>query len=71
MKNIVICCDGTKNKYDNPEKNTNVVKLFERLEADGAKQISFYHPGVGTYSSLQSNFRHWLRESWSPFPVPA
>lgn len=52
--NIVICCDGTRGKYDSEDKNTNVVRLFERLGPDGPDQISYYDPGVGTYSPLRS-----------------
>ena len=52
MKNIVICCDGTRGKYGAREKNTNVVRLFERLGQDGADQVSYYDPGVGTHSSV-------------------
>ena len=47
MKRIVICCDGTRGKYDAPDKNTNIVRLFERLGPDGPEQISYYDPGVG------------------------
>ena len=50
MKNIVICCDGTRGKYETGEKNTNVVRLFERLGSDGENQVSYYDPGIGTYS---------------------
>ena len=45
-KNIVICCDGTANQF--AEDRTNVVKLYYTLEQDPAKQVTFYHPGVGT-----------------------
>jgi uncharacterized protein (DUF2235 family) len=45
-KNIVICCDGTANEF--AEDRTNVVKLYYTLEQDSSKQISFYHPGIGT-----------------------
>ena len=45
-KNIVICCDGTANEF--AEDRTNVVKLYYTLEQDPAKQVTFYHPGVGT-----------------------
>lgn len=51
-KNIVICCDGTRAKYDSERKNTNVVRLFERLIPDGSAQISYYDPGAGTYSPM-------------------
>src|SRR5215831_6105398 len=45
-KNIVICCDGTANQFS--EDRTNVVKLYYTLEQDSQRQISFYHPGLGT-----------------------
>ncbi len=45
-KNIVICCDGAANEF--ADANTNVVKLYYTLEQDRAKQVTFYHPGIGT-----------------------
>ncbi len=54
MKRIVICCDGTRGKYDAPDKNTNVVRLFERMGPDGPERISYYDPGVGTHSPLRN-----------------
>ena len=45
-KNIVICCDGTANEF--AADNTNVVKLYYALEQDQAKQVTYYHPGLGT-----------------------
>ena len=60
MKNIVICCDGTRGKYDAEEKNTNVVRLFERLAPDGSDQVSYYDPGVGTHSSAWTWLGRWL-----------
>jgi hypothetical protein len=56
MKNIVICCDGTRAKYDDSDENSNMVRLFERLGKDGDRQISYYDPGVGTHSPLKSAF---------------
>src|SRR5260221_220320 len=44
-KNIVICCDGTRNEFG--AENSNVVKLYKTLVCD-ASQIAYYHPGVGT-----------------------
>ena len=49
-KNIVICCDGTRGQYESEEKNTSVIRLFERLDTDGDAQVSYYDPGIGTYS---------------------
>lgn len=45
-RNIVICCDGTANEF--AEDNTNVVKLYYVLNQNQAKQVTFYHPGLGT-----------------------
>jgi uncharacterized protein (DUF2235 family) len=45
-RNIVVCCDGTANQFD--QNNTNVVKLYAALVDDAARQLIFYHPGVGT-----------------------
>ena len=45
-RNIVICCDGTANEF--AEDNTNVVKLYYVLDHDPARQVTFYHAGLGT-----------------------
>jgi uncharacterized protein (DUF2235 family) len=45
-KNVVICCDGTSNEF--AQANTNVVKLFSTLVNDPERQLTFYHPGLGT-----------------------
>src|SRR3954452_3879948 len=45
-KNIVVCCDGTANEF--ARNNTNVIKLFSTLVNDPARQVTFYHPGLGT-----------------------
>ena len=51
-KNIVICSDGTGNTA-NKNRGTNVFKLYEALDINGAgengfSQIAFYDDGVGT-----------------------
>jgi uncharacterized protein (DUF2235 family) len=45
-KNIVVCCDGTANEF--AQNNTNVVKLYSTLLQDPARQVAYYHPGLGT-----------------------
>ncbi len=47
-KNIVICCDGTWNRFG--ITNTNVGKLCTTLVRSG-QQIVYYDPGVGTIGS--------------------
>jgi uncharacterized protein (DUF2235 family) len=47
-KNVVVCCDGTGNEYG--DRNTNVLKLYSVLPFNDREQVSFYDPGVGTFS---------------------
>jgi uncharacterized protein (DUF2235 family) len=50
-KNIVVCLDGTNNQLRAAD-NTNVVRLFDLLKLDKPdKQVAYYDPGVGTFSS--------------------
>ncbi len=60
-KNIVICCDGTRNEFG--RQNSNVVKLYQTLLCD-ASQLTYYHPGVGTMgarSALSPIGQWWTR----------
>jgi uncharacterized protein (DUF2235 family) len=45
-KKIVICCDGTANQF--AQNLTNVVKLYSVLTHVPDRQVTFYHPGLGT-----------------------
>ena len=51
-KRLVVCCDGTWNRPDQPGGSpTNVSKLalgLARADAEGAGQLLFYQRGVGT-----------------------
>ena len=49
-KNVVICCDGTANEL--ATDHTNVLKLFRVLVNDPARQVAFYHPGLGTMEAI-------------------
>lgn len=48
-KNLVLCCDGTWNRFGNTQ--TNVGKLCMMLERDPQRQAVYYDPGVGTIGS--------------------
>lgn len=61
-KNIVLCCDGTGNDFDDPETNSNVVKLYSALVIN-ENQVGYYHPGVGTMGSPEAHNR--LQKEWS------
>jgi uncharacterized protein (DUF2235 family) len=59
-RNIVICCDGTGNKFG--LENSNVVKLYTTLYIHDC-QIGYYHPGVGTMGDPRQ--MHWYGRWWS------
>ena len=62
-KNIVICCDGTGNGFENPDSDSNVVKLYSTLDFNGNAQVGYYHPGVGTMGNPMA--RNKLSSAWS------
>lgn len=50
MKRLIVCCDGTWQKLENPYP-TNVVKMAQAVKptaSDGTPQIVFYDEGIGT-----------------------
>lgn len=46
-RTIVICLDGTGDKFDND--NSNIVHIVSALKKDDANQVSYYQAGIGTY----------------------
>ena len=62
-KNIVICADGTGNKFSG--RNTNVVRLYSALDLrDPTQQIAYYHGGLGTMGdpgALSQWSKRWTR----------
>jgi uncharacterized protein (DUF2235 family) len=60
-KNIVICCDGTRNEFGT--RNSNVIKLYQVIVRD-ATQVTYYHPGIGTMgarSALSAAGKLWTK----------
>ena len=58
VKKIVICCDGTTNRFGT--RNTNVVHLCTTLVRDPSKQVVYYDPGVGSLGE-RSMLTRWGR----------
>lgn len=53
-RNLVICLDGT-GAQPRAKGDSNVIKVFGMLDlTDPTKQIAYYDPGVGTFSSSAS-----------------
>jgi len=59
-RNLVICCDGTANEFK--KDRTNVIKLAFAAEKDPARQLVYYHPGVGTMAppAFWSGLGQWF-----------
>ncbi|KAG4442110.1 hypothetical protein IFR05_002396 [Cadophora sp. M221] len=49
-RRLVLCFDGTGNKFQGNESDTNIVKLFQMLDRRDPAQFHYYQPGIGTYS---------------------
>ncbi|KEF59500.1 uncharacterized protein A1O9_04344 [Exophiala aquamarina CBS 119918] len=47
-RTIIVCLDGTGDKFDND--NSNIVHLISALKKDDPCQVSYYQAGIGTYS---------------------
>ena len=57
---VVVCRDGTANEFS--KDNTNVVRLYSTLRADRARQVAYYHPGLGTMEAAGAltSWGHWV-----------
>ncbi|KAG8910030.1 hypothetical protein FRC01_006588 [Tulasnella sp. 417] len=50
-RTLILCFDGTSNRFDTDDKNTNVVLLFSMLEKNKPdQQLVYYQTGIGTYT---------------------
>jgi uncharacterized protein (DUF2235 family) len=60
VRNIVLCLDGTSNKY--AAANTNVVKLYAMLDRQRNDQLSYYQPGIGTMAppGVWGRLKRWF-----------
>lgn len=47
-RTIVICLDGTGDKFD--ADNSNIVHIVSCLKKDDASQVTYYQSGIGTYN---------------------
>ena len=63
-KNIVLCCDGTGNEFE--DNKTNPLRLHYCLRND-TDQVSFYDPGVGTFDPNGPDYSSGLLGDISSF----
>ncbi|KAF8246451.1 hypothetical protein K440DRAFT_631907 [Wilcoxina mikolae CBS 423.85] len=48
-KKLILCFDGTGNKFKGNSGDTNILKIFRMLDRSGGEQFHYYQPGIGTY----------------------
>jgi uncharacterized protein (DUF2235 family) len=70
--------DGTSNKYQNNDKQTNILKIYRMLDRSSQDQYSWYNPGIGTYVNTSkmdhhgpvSKVKSWYSKSSLPALTP-
>ena len=60
-RNLVVCCDGTSNEIG--VLLSNVLKLY-RIAEKSDRQITYYHPGVGTVA-MPNAWGRWRQKARS------
>ncbi|PWW73357.1 hypothetical protein C7212DRAFT_367289 [Tuber magnatum] len=63
VSRLVLCFDGTGNKFTGDASDTNIVKIYQLLDRGTKGQFHYYQPGIGTYVAGTSSFtpRIWSR----------
>ncbi|KXJ95098.1 hypothetical protein Micbo1qcDRAFT_200535 [Microdochium bolleyi] len=66
-RKLVLCFDGTGNKFKGDDSDSNILKIFRCLDREASDQFHYYQPGIGTYvvssslshTSMTSRVRSW------------
>ena len=64
-RNLVVCCDGTSNEIG--KRLSNVLKLY-RIAEKSDRQITYYHPGVGTVA-MPHSWGRWRQKARAFFEM--
>lgn len=66
-KTIVLCFDGTGNKFHGDSSDSNILKVFRMLDRSSGRSFHYYQPGIGTYvdSASLTQAGSWTRlKNW-------
>ncbi|KAF2164531.1 hypothetical protein M409DRAFT_67693 [Zasmidium cellare ATCC 36951] len=66
-KSLILCFDGTGNKFQGNQSDSNIIKIFNLLDRQDSSQFHYYQPGIGTYvetSSLSRKSTYGRIKSW-------
>ncbi|KAI1632144.1 hypothetical protein F4809DRAFT_629038 [Biscogniauxia mediterranea] len=66
-RKLVLCFDGTGNKFRGDDSDSNILKIFRCLDREAGDQYHYYQPGIGTYvvsnslshTSVKARVRSW------------
>ncbi|KAK3109846.1 hypothetical protein LTR53_016465 [Teratosphaeriaceae sp. CCFEE 6253] len=54
QRSLILCFDGTGNKFQGSAADSNIIKIFSLLDRQDANQFHYYQPGIGTYVETSS-----------------
>ncbi|KAF1739677.1 uncharacterized protein CRV24_001613 [Beauveria bassiana] len=54
QRKLVLCFDGTGNKFHGDDSDSNILKIFRMLDRSSENQYHYYQPGIGTYVTSQA-----------------
>ncbi|KAI1749545.1 hypothetical protein F4782DRAFT_533346 [Xylaria castorea] len=66
-RKLVLCFDGTGNKFRGDDSDSNILKIFRCLDREAGDQYHYYQPGIGTYvvstslshTSMSARVKSW------------
>ncbi|KAG5952336.1 hypothetical protein E4U58_000838 [Claviceps cyperi] len=70
-RKLILCFDGTGNKFHGNESDSNILKIFRMLDRSASDQYHYYQPGIGTYvisdslshSGLRARMKSWYQKA--------
>ncbi|CAM1503191.1 Fc.00g079670.m01.CDS01 [Cosmosporella sp. VM-42] len=70
-RKLVLCFDGTGNKFHGDDSDSNILKIFRMLDRTADDQYHYYQPGIGTYvvsgslshTSFRARINSWYQKA--------
>ncbi|KAH6971569.1 hypothetical protein BKA56DRAFT_635644 [Ilyonectria sp. MPI-CAGE-AT-0026] len=70
-RKLVLCFDGTGNKFHGDDSDSNILKIFRMLNRTANDQYHYYQPGIGTYvisgslthTGLRARLSSWYQKA--------
>ncbi|KID85855.1 oxidoreductase, short chain dehydrogenase/reductase family [Metarhizium guizhouense ARSEF 977] len=70
-RKLVLCFDGTGDKFHGDDSDSNILKIFRMLDRSAIDQYHYYQPGIGTYaistsltnSGYRARFNSWYQKT--------